>query len=104
MNEDELLALIHEVSSETRGMHKAIASMCPNLQTLAGMPRDDLKRKLASISFEHKASTPYDDDEYWLAQCPFNNLWYVFASLPCAGWPTTPVYVLNERPAWFDED
>jgi hypothetical protein len=102
--EEGLLAFIRAVSAVTPGMHRAVASMCPHPDTLASMPREVLGQKIASVSFDHRATTPYDDDEYWMAQSPFNGMWYVFASMPGAGWPTKPVYVLDGRPAWFDED
>ncbi|MFZ0960356.1 MAG: hypothetical protein WAO35_05585 [Terriglobia bacterium] len=80
-----------------------LAALCPR-ESVSGTSPDELRRKLAKVSFEHKASTPYDDDEYWLAQGPFDGKFYVFASMPGAGWPYDPVYVLEARPAWFDED
>jgi hypothetical protein len=51
----------------------------------------------------HKASIPADDDEYWLARSPFDGKFYVFASQAGAGWPSSPDYVLDRRPSWFDE-
>ncbi|MFZ0962756.1 MAG: hypothetical protein WAO35_17950 [Terriglobia bacterium] len=73
-------------------------------ETVSVTPPDELRRKLAEVTFEHKASTPSDDDEYWLARSPFDGKYYVFASTPGAGWPVEPVYVLDQRPGWFDED
>ena len=80
-----------------------LAALCPREAVLV-TPPDELRRKLAEVFFEHKASSPSDDDEYWLARSPFDGKFYVFASLPWAGWPGDPVYVLDARPAWFDED
>lgn len=110
LSEQDRMALIREYTptsvfpgavDRTAGM---VASLCP-LEQLVETTPDQLQEMLSSICFEHKVSTPTDDDEYWLAQSPFNHKFYVFAS--CAfggGWPTSPVYVLDERPAWFDED
>lgn len=80
-----------------------LAALCPRESVSVTSP-DELRRKLAEVTFEHKASTPSDDDEYWLARSPFDGKYYVFASTPGAGWPVEPVYVLDQRPGWFDED
>ncbi len=81
---------------------RMLAALCPP-ELVAVTPPGDLRRMLAEVTFEHKASTHYDDDEYWLARSPFDHNFYVFAACPCAGWPRSPVYVLRERPQWFDE-
>jgi hypothetical protein len=99
----ELLEIIGESSRETAGLHIAISSMIPE-EMLASISLDTLRAKISRIRLEHRASTPYDDDEYWLAQSPFDGKWYLFASLPCAGWPTSPVEVSGERPEFFDEE
>jgi hypothetical protein len=98
----ELLEIIGESSRETPGLHVAISSMIPEA-ALESIGEDELHTKISRIRLEHRASTPYDDDEYWLAQSPFDGKWYLFASLPCAGWPTSPVRVYDERPEFIDE-
>jgi hypothetical protein len=85
-----------------RNTVRMLAALCP-AEMVAVTPPNDLRRMLAEVSFEHKASTPWDDDEYWLARSPFDHNFYVFAACPCAGWPSSPVYVLHQRPQWFDE-
>lgn len=81
-----------------------VAELC-SLAKLAKTEPDELREKLSQIRFEHKPSTPADDDEYWLAQSPFDKRFYVFASCAFGGnWPASPAYVFDERPAWFDED
>ena len=80
-----------------------VASLCP-LDQLTMTPPDKLREMLRRIRFAHKASTPSDDDEYWLARSPFDHRFYVFASCSFGGgWPTEPNYVYDERPAWFDK-
>lgn len=81
-----------------------VAALCP-LEEIAGMPDDVLRGKLQQIRFEHRRSTPWDDDKYWMAQSPFDGRYYVFALLNIvSGPPGPPVYVLDRRPAWFDEE
>jgi hypothetical protein len=81
---------------------KMLAALCPR-EIVSITPPGELRRKLAEVSFEHKASTPSDDDEYWLARSPFDGKFYVFASQPGGVWPSSPHFVLDQRPAWFDE-
>jgi hypothetical protein len=37
----------------------------------AALPNDELRSRIANFQIEHKASTPFDDDEYWMARSPF---------------------------------
>ena len=110
MTEDDRLALICEHAPPTafpgsvESTARMIASLCP-LDQLTLTPPDELREKLRGIRFAHRASTPADDDEYWLARSPFDNRFYVFASCSFGGgWPTKPVYAYDESPAWFYED
>ncbi len=42
--------------------------------------REQALQLLERISFEHVASTPYDDDEHWFAVSPFDLKRYHFAA------------------------
>jgi hypothetical protein len=44
-----------------------LAALCPR-EIVSVTPPGELRRKLAEVSFGHKASTPADDGEYWLAR------------------------------------
>jgi hypothetical protein len=88
-----------------KGKLVMLAAVCP-LEILARTPPDELREKLDEIWIDHKASTPSDDDEYWLLFSPFDHKYYVFASCAFAGggWPSKPVYVLDEPPRRFYEE
>jgi hypothetical protein len=80
------------------------ASVC-ELSAPGDIAEEELIKGADRISFEFKASTPSDDDVYWLTQSPFNGRWYTFASSFCSGgYPSSPVYDDAERPARFDEE
>jgi hypothetical protein len=80
-----------------------MASHLYKRELAAAIPNDELRSRIANFQIEHKASTPFDDDEYWMARSPFDQKYYVWAALPFAGVPTEPAYILDERPGWFDE-
>lgn len=108
--EDRLLARIIQLAPDSAfpgsrnwgaGM---VAALCP-LDQVADMPDDLLREKLRQINFECRQSKPWDDDDYWMAQSPFDGRHYIFALLNIvSGPPGPPVYVLDQRPAWFDEE
>lgn len=110
LDDDDHVAIVrdHAPSGVFPGPEKSTVRMVACLvprSDLAKTAPSELRSRLSRIRFEHKASTPSDDDEYWLAQSPFDKRFYLFAS--CAlggGWPTSPVNVLDARPAWFDEE
>jgi hypothetical protein len=81
---------------------RMLAELCQR-EIVSVTPPEELRRKLAEVSFEHKASRPGEEDEYWLARSPFDGKFYVFATSTAAGWPSGPDYVLDLRPSWFDE-
>ena len=69
------------------------------------LPASEIASKLSTICWEHKSSSPFDDDEYWMAHSPFDNKYYTFASQAMGGgWPTEPDYVEKDRPTRFDEN
>jgi len=104
IGEIEIKELVRDHAATEVGLFPAIASMCLD-DSVNELSSQELGDKINSISFEHKASTPTDDDEYWMAQSPFNGKYYIFAS--CAqggGYPSCPSYILDEPPGWFYED
>ena len=82
---------------------RVLMALVPS-ERLAAASAAELAKALASTRWEHRASTTYDDDEYWMALSPVDNKYYVFAASPFAGWPTRPCYIYTDRPDWFDED
>lgn len=81
-----------------------IVSVCQR-SISSDMSEDEIREKIKKINVEFKASTPYDDDCYWMIRSPFNNKYYIFAQSPyCSGAPSEPVFIKPERPDWFDED
>ena len=103
MDKTEIRALLNELWPSLPGRKGMAAKIC-ELSAPPDVTKDELLAGAKKIDFEHKASTPSDDDEYWLAQSPFDQKLYTFASLFCAGWPIDPVYIDNNRPERFDAD
>lgn len=102
MERSDLMAIIARERPAEPDRHGMIASLCPD-SYLATAKADDLKAKIQTVSFLHKASTPDDDDEYWAAQSPFDGRWYLFASGMGGAMPTEPVRVSNNRPSVFED-
>ena len=109
LTDDDHVALVREHAPDSAFPGPAdrtdsmVAALVPRAD-LARTAPGELRNRLSQVRFEHRASTPSDDDEYWLAQSPFDQRFYLFAS--CAqggGWPTSPVDLRDVRPAWFDE-
>lgn len=102
--ETNLQKLVEKHSPFNSGIQGMI--LCILKQSIIGeIAEPDLIEKIKSITYEHKASTPSDDDEYWTFHSPFDGKWYTFASTACGGgWPTNPVYVDYLRRGLFDED
>ena len=74
-------------------------------QVLASMPAAEVAGALRSVRWEHRASTYYDDDEYWMARSPLGGQYFIFAATACGGnWPTRAQHICSDRPDWFDEE
>ena len=79
-------------------MRKAVVSICPQY-ALKPVLIEGIKR----VVFEHRPAIYSNDDEYWLAQSPFNGKWYVFVANDFVQMPERPVFVEDTRPIWFDD-
>lgn len=98
-----LSCFVERYSKLIRGMHKMAETVIPD-DAISKLTVREIIEKIQLITFDHKASTPSDDDEYWLCQSPFDGKWYLFASLAMGGgWPEEPVSVTVDRPSSFDE-
>lgn len=103
MTEPEIKKLIEKHSSVVPGMRKMVADICqPSI--IGEISESELIEKIQLIVFEHKASTPSDDDEYWTVQSPFNGKWHTFAAFFGSSYPTKSVWITDSKPELFDQD
>ena len=81
-----------------------LAALCPRESVSVTSP-DELRRKLAEVIFRTQGlnSLRMMTSTGWRGVHSTGSITFSPAS-PCAGWPEDPVYVLDARPAWFDED
>lgn len=111
--DDDLNQMPKEVKGESPfrwcvGKHpncfRMLMALVPS-ENLKSMPTAELADMLRLVRWEHKASTYYDDDEYWMACSPLGGQYYVFGATACGGlWPTRAHHIYTDRPDWFDED
>jgi hypothetical protein len=81
---------------------RMLLSVVP-LESLEQLPAAIIAMKLSTVVWQHQPSSPWDDDEYWMTQSPFDGKYYVFASHAMGGgWPTEPDFIEKDRPPWFD--
>ena len=95
--------LVVEHSKQPEGYHNMIASMFTP-EIIGKMSEVVLIVHIDNVSFEHKATTSSEDDEYYMAFSTFDGKYYIWATSPGAGFPTTPIDIKDSRPIWFDED
>jgi hypothetical protein len=74
-----------------------VAAIC-RLSAPTDITKETLILGATTITFSHKPPTPYRSDEYWLAQSPFNDRWYLFAAIAEEDFPTVPTGVFDTPP------
>ena len=94
----EIQELVRKISTVEPNMRGMVASMCP-----ADIIKDIAEaEKIKDIYFETRPATSPDENEYWTAQSPFDNMWYTFTARYRAPRPTKAFSVTPSKPEIFD--
>lgn len=85
------------------GIRNMVFCLC-SPEIIKSLPEAEVAKKIKGLNFLHRQSQPWDDDEHWIVQSPFDSRWYHFCTMSGGGWPKLPTNIYDARPAWFDNN